>query len=607
MINTIKEYAKRYYIPYAIIGFMLGRLDLFGIFNPIIIGYISVFCYQKGFFSVAIASVLGILTISPDMDVSRYIIAVFILGAMHIYDKEKYKPEQVASIAMLGGGLLFAIISEFSFYYVMLAILEAVLAFCVNVVLKVNVGALNILDTSANRAESYPRELERIAATRLKNISAVFNRIGDSYKEAVGVEGYNVVEEKQRILDSVTENSCSKCPMLEQCWHTNCNQTYTTFYNAIDRWIKNGEVCKMPESFRQTCGYADEIVLNAKGIIDLNLNNRAWQDKISSVKYLVSQQMKSAGNAIEELYRDMEKQQIDLKLSNTIYKGLTSALAKSVAAVKKDESTEIYLTLDSCHNCNVCNELIIPRLKDITGKDFIKRDVNCIINTNDCLLHLIEEPPIRISVAAATKQKDGSEITGDSYTQLNLRGKSIIALADGMGSGEIAREESAASIELYEDFVSAGFDCETILDIINSVLLMKEDRESFSTLDICTIDLYSGKADFVKIGAVSTLIVNDKGVDIIKASTLPVGILGTLDTDFQERYLEKGDIIVMLTDGILDSTGNIVRNESWIVDLVENRKDNNPSKLATSILNRAVENSQGMIRDDMTVLVTTLY
>ena len=202
--------------------------------------------------------------------------------------------------------------------------------------------------------------------------------------------------------------------------------------------------------------------------------------------------------------------------------------------------------------------------------------------------------------------KENSEISGDSYTYLQLdKGKYLLALADGMGSGELAREESAASIEMYEDFASAGFNRETILEAINSVLLL-EGRECFSTLDICTVDLYSGEAEFIKIGAVSTFIAKGRNVEVLSSSSLPVGILGKVDREIFNKTLAKGDIIVMLTDGVIDSRGGSIRSEDWIKSAIKERRDNNPKHIAEDLLNKAKENYNGTIKDDMTVLVAVV-
>ncbi len=159
---------------------------------------------------------------------------------------------------------------------------------------------------------------------------------------------------------------------------------------------------------------------------------------------------------------------------------------------------------------------------------------------------------------------------------------------------------------MYEDFAEAGFKRETILGAINSVLLLDEGRECFSTLDICSVDLYSGNAEFVKIGAVSSVIARGRNVEVLRSSSLPVGILGKVDKEMFRRDVAKGDVIVMMTDGVIDSRGSAVRNEDWLIDLIKNRKSNNPKYIAENILNKAKENYGGSIRDDMTVLVAVV-
>ncbi len=37
--------------------------------------------------------------------------------------------------------------------------------------------------------------------------------------------------------------------------------------------------------------------------------------------------------------------------------------------------------------------------------------------------------------------------------------------------------------------------------MINSVLLLRSAQEKFATLDICTVNLYTAKAEFMKMGA----------------------------------------------------------------------------------------------------------
>lgn len=611
MINKIKEWVKSYRLTYGVIAFMLGRLELFGVVNPIIIGYASVFCYKSGFYTIVISSILGLITVSDRMYVSRYIIALVIMTVFHMLGNEKYKQGYTAGLSILTGGLIFSMYYDFSLSFAMMAVVEAVLAVALNAILRENIGILNIIDVDVNQTEEYPREVQRIVGERLKNVAAAFERVSKSCSKAyTAVIPDSIEEERRDIFDSITEISCKNCGNIENCWQKNCVSTYKALYSAIGKWQERGEVLKddLNDTFLASCTHSAEIVASAKGYIDMYNEQKLWRKRIKSVKLMAVQQLSDAGRVIEELMKDVtNNMNIDRELSTRIYKAFTGNMVKSAIAVYMSNRLEIYLTLKNCHNCNKCNENIIPRLREILDIDFININESCVIEDKQCVLHLVEKPKLRLNIYSNGVQREGSEVSGDSYTYFQLEGgKYLMALADGMGSGEEAREESAASIEMYEDFAAAGFKRETILDAINSVLLLDEGKECFSTLDICTVDLYKGNAEFVKIGAVSTIIARGRSVEVLRSSSLPVGILGRVDREVFNREITKGDVIVMMTDGVIDSRGGAIRSEDWLLDVIRSRKNNNPKHIVNSILEKAGENYRGSVKDDMTVLVAVV-
>ncbi|MDO5388125.1 MAG: SpoIIE family protein phosphatase [Clostridia bacterium] len=611
MMNKIKEWAKSYRLTYGVIAFMLGRLEIFGVLNPIIIGYASVFCYKSGFYTIIISAIFGLLSVRGHMFVSRYIIALIIMSVFHMLGTDRYKQGYTAGLAILTGGLVFAMYYDFSLTFAMMSVVEAVLAVALNVILRENIGILNIIDVEVNQTEEYPKEIQRIVGERLKNVAAAFDRVSKSCQRAYTAVIPDSSEEERRIIfDSITEISCKNCGNVENCWQKNCINTYKYLYNAIGCWQIKGEVSKedLSDRFLAGCTHSSEIVASAKGYIQMYKEEKLWRERIKSVKLLAAQQLSDAGRVIEELMKEVTHSlNIDSEISSKIYKGLTGNMVKSAVAVQMNNRLEVYVTLKNCHNCNWCSENIIPRLREILDRDFININENCVIEDKQCVLHLVERPKLRLNIYSGGIHKDGSEVSGDSYTYLQIdRGKYLLALADGMGSGEAARDESAASIEMYEDFAAAGFNRETILEAINSVLLLDEGKECFSTLDICTLDLYSGEAEFVKIGAVSTVIARGRSVEVLRSSSLPVGILGKVDREVFNRNIMAGDVIIMMTDGVIDSRGSAVRNEDWLIDVIKNRRNNNPKHIVNDILKKAGENYRGNIGDDMTVLAAVV-
>ena len=138
------------------------------------------------------------------------------------------------------------------------------------------------------------------------------------------------------------------------------------------------------------------------------------------------------------------------------------------------------------------------------------------------------------------------------------------------------------------------------------MLMLRSTEEMFSSLDINLIDLYKGSADFIKIGSSPSFIKRKSGkIDVITSSTLPIGILNDIQIEGNIQTLEDGDLIITVSDGIIDS--NKEQGERWLIELLKNISTLNPQEVADNILNKALKFSQNIATDDLTVLVTKVW
>ena len=133
--------------------------------------------------------------------------------------------------------------------------------------------------------------------------------------------------------------------------------------------------------------------------------------------------------------------------------------------------------------------------------------------------------------------------------------------------------------------------------------MINQNKEVFSTLDIAIVDLYMGTIEFIKSGACPTYIKNKKRVQIIKSNSLPTGIVEENNIQTFDKDIEHGDIMLMCTDGILDSNIEYKNKELWVKYMLEDIETNNTQKIADIILNEAIDNNLGAVKDDMSVLV----
>lgn len=172
----------------------------------------------------------------------------------------------------------------------------------------------------------------------------------------------------------------------------------------------------------------------------------------------------------------------------------------------------------------------------------------------DLLLLFTEKADYAVRFGAAQLSAEDGPLCGDSYSWITAEnGKAYLLLSDGMGSGSKAAVDSAMTVGLLTRLVSAGFAYDAALKMVNSALLVKSGEESLATVDITAIDLYTGKAEFLKAGAAPTFIRKGCRVGRVETMSLPAGILGGVSFEKSHITLKDQDLIVMLSDGVIAS------------------------------------------------------
>ena len=207
----------------------------------------------------------------------------------------------------------------------------------------------------------------------------------------------------------------------------------------------------------------------------------------------------------------------------------------------------------------------------------------------------------KLDLAMSSFPKNGIAISGDNTTYVKLKnGKSLIGISDGMGSGEFASQSSKKVLELLEKYLNTGLEKSVAIDLINSYMMVGENNENYSTLDAMLFDENTGEAEMIKFGACPTYILKAGKVRMISSKSLPVGATFNVDSETFKDKFERGNIIVMISDGILEANS---LKEKWIKDILESLSTENTQKVADIILQEAMDENLGITRDDMTVIV----
>lgn len=210
--------------------------------------------------------------------------------------------------------------------------------------------------------------------------------------------------------------------------------------------------------------------------------------------------------------------------------------------------------------------------------------------------------PFRATVALVGSPRRGEPVSGDTGLWFRREdGMLFLLLCDGMGSGEGARQESTQAAQLLESFLKAGMDPTEAVETVSSALTLRGEAGGSTTIDLLSIDLYTGRCCVHKQGAAPTYVRRGKQIKCAVGSSLPAGIVtgDQARPDLHKFRGEEGDWIVMITDGILCG-----REDLWIRDMMTGYQGDSPSDLAQRILQNSTELCQG--EDDGTVLAVHL-
>ena len=209
------------------------------------------------------------------------------------------------------------------------------------------------------------------------------------------------------------------------------------------------------------------------------------------------------------------------------------------------------------------------------------------------------EDKFKLEIGISSTTKTNSEISGDSSIQTKLKdGKYLLAISDGMGSGQAARNSSKKVINMLENLLTSGFEKDTSIELINTAMTASVEDDMYATIDAAILDLYSGNIEFIKNGACSTYIKTKNDVQIVKDSSMPVGMSNNVKSVKYDKDLEDGNIIVLCTDGIQDSG-----EENWVKNILERIQTDNVQKIADINRGEAIDNNFGIAKDDMTIIV----
>ncbi len=600
----------------------LGTWALLGISlrNILCILVILVFSYRTGAgngaaIGVIVGTVISISSNSSPVMVSSYAFCGLLSGIL----RKMGKVGSCLGVLMGNAVLTFYTNGSTEVLIYLYEIIAAIILFMLipNKVTDIVVNKFNKALADRGDKKGYSMRIKELTVEKLNKFSKAFGEMAKTFDEISETKSITEKHDITAIFDRVADRVCKDCSLCSHCWEQNFCNTYQILFKIVEKldckgWIEQQDI---PQYFLDRCERVDDFVKAVNYTYELFKVDMVWRSRISESRGLVSQQMRSMSTIIANLAVELNTNIIFKEdIENNILLELTKKGLRNVEAVvyeNKNGNYEIALSYKGCGGKRSCIGCVEKAVSNVIGYKMVKNGSDCGLNTKTdmCSIKLVKEEIFKIVTGVARVAKDEKHVSGDNYTFLNSGdGKYIAALSDGMGTGHKACLQSKATVNLIEQFMESGFDKDTTVKLINSILVLKSNDETFATIDISVVDLYDGEVEFVKVGAAPTFIKREDYVETIRAASLPAGILSNVELELIHKNVNSGEYIVMVSDGIVDSFKSSDDSITEVQNVISQMTSKNPQKIADDLMEEALSRCKGKEPiDDMMVMVSKIW
>lgn len=455
----------------------------------------------------------------------------------------------------------------------------------------------------------YAQKIKDYSSISLRKYSIAFSNLSKIFEDIITTRDLLTLDDYKNISDNVVDKVCRNCRSYNTCF----TKTGFTTQNTIRYIIKaielndNELLDKHIHNFSKLCMKKEEFITVLNIYFEFLKTQIEWKNKIIENKLLVSEQLYEVSNVFNNIKNDISSNivffpDMEKNIVNKLY--LHSIYPINVLVVKtSDGIVNIFVTVDIDITQKEAFRVITSICSEVSDKK-LKITKTVLLDNGNYEITLEELAKFNISFGVSFKKKDEFDISGDSYSVSNINSRqALLAISDGMGSGEEASKSSTLALNLLEEFLESGFDKDTAIKLINSSLLLKNTNDSFATIDSIIVDLYKGDAQFIKIGAVQSFILREGAAFSINSKSLPIGILNNIETQIYKKRLNNNDYLILLSDGVLDVVKSYKEQEYWIENILKNFRGASSKDLSEYIIEEALKVSENSVKDDMTVVV----
>lgn len=417
------------------------------------------------------------------------------------------------------------------------------------------IGFIAIPERFLSRVLGVPSTIrvnERITELVSAKLDFAANTISEVRKNVEQISTIMRKREKESDISAmVCDNICGSCRNNLYCWESDFDRSLNSFGEVRNALQVKGKITvdDLPRGLNN-CFRRLSVVECFNEFYRIQLFEKRASDRLESMRKLLYEQFCSTENLLLEISSEISDcKEYDHGLSQNV-KTFIMDFGGTAPKICVFNDNFSHTRIEAFYSGDLkLSELeIAEEISDMVDREM---ELPEIFSLGDFTkLTIIEKPSYKLEVSIQQKSSNPDQPSGDSFQQFNDGlGNTYFVISDGMGTGKMAALDSVMSSSMLVKLLKSGIGIPAAVRLINSAMSVKSIDESFATLDIGCMNLYSGEFGLIKLGAAPTYIRCNGKISKIEAKSLPVGILGCGEIEKRSLILNGGDEFIMLSDG----------------------------------------------------------